>query len=111
MGISCDQDGTTLSKHISPLSIVQTFMNCFTANDKEGKVIIELSGEYKVPTLRYVVLNPSIPFLNVRKEAYGFVLAGGTSSPFTHVISELLGVQEVVNEMKQVDNEIMASKQ
>ena len=44
----------------------------------------------------------------MRKEGYGIVLVEGTLSPFTHVISKLLGMDEITNEMKQADYKVMA---
>uniref|UniRef100_A0A7S4UFP6 ATP-dependent helicase C-terminal domain-containing protein n=4 Tax=Ditylum brightwellii TaxID=49249 RepID=A0A7S4UFP6_9STRA len=89
-----------MSKHISSLSIVQTFLTCLTSTQHEGKVVPEwptrdsLSGgrgrSMKHPTLRYVSLQPSSSFSDILNEAHAVILAGGTLRPFSHVATELL---------------------
>jgi Rad3-related DNA helicase len=54
-----------------------------TKNDRGGGV--------KVPTFRYVLLNPAAFFQNVLEEAHALALVGGTLRPFVHIAAELVG--------------------
>ncbi len=101
-----EDDPDFLSKHISCMSIVETFMKCLTGKDREGRVIIERpnlqsndeackeelrrSGSMK-PSFRYLLLDPSASFNDVIDEAHAIVLAGGTLRPFPHIATELFG--------------------
>ena len=98
-----DEDGDDpdfVSKHVSAMSIVQTFLSCLTGSHREGKVVVEWPdedsadirsrGASRHPTFRYVLLNPAAHFTDVLDEAYAVVLAGGTLRPFSHVAAELV---------------------
>ena len=98
-----DEDGDDpdfVSKHVSAMSIVQTFLSCLTGSHREGKVVVEWPDETSAdlrarstsrhPTFRYVLLNPAAHFTDVLNEAYAVVLAGGTLRPFSHVAAELV---------------------
>jgi chromosome transmission fidelity protein 1 len=92
-----------LSKHVSAMSVVQTFLEKLVHTDKEGKVVIDWPGhqvetdsrsshgQQKHAALRYVLLQPAAFFQNVLKEAHALALVGGTLRPFVHVAAELLG--------------------
>lgn len=93
-----------LSKHVSAMSIVQTFLEKLTFSGKEGKVVTDWatasvgnvddsrsSQRAQHPTLRYVLLHPAAFFENVLDEAHALALVGGTLRPFVHVAAELLG--------------------
>jgi len=94
-----EEDPYFVSKHISCMSIVETFIKCLTTSKKEGRVIIESPSSNGadsehishavVPCFRYLLLDPSIEFRNVVEEAYSIILAGGTLRPFDHVAQEL----------------------
>jgi len=94
-------DPDFVSKHVSSLSIVQTFLSCLTGSHREGKVVVEWPddeanaslhsrGALQHPTFRYVLLNPAAHFTDVLDEAYAVILAGGTLRPFSHVAAELV---------------------
>lgn len=99
-----------LSKHVSAMSVVQTFLEKLTFSGKEGKVVTDWptlgvgdldndsrSGRsLEFPTLRYVLLHPAAFFENVLDEAHALALVGGTLRPFVHVAAELLGDQGTV---------------
>jgi chromosome transmission fidelity protein 1 len=97
---SVEDDGQAISKHVSPLSLVHSFLEKLTSTSKEGKVVTDWpkdsrSKTEKYPTLRYVLLHPSAQFQNILDEAYAVALVGGTLSPFAHVAAELLGINYV----------------
>ena len=109
-------DPEFISKHISSMSIVETFLKCLTSTQKEGRVIIETpnidSSVYDdsrtsmntVPCFRYLLLDPSNEFKHVLDEAHAVVLAGGTLRPFSHVATELFGSnQRLVEQAKRAD--------
>ena len=94
-----DEEGPEiLSKHVSAMSIVQTFVEKLTCTGKEGKIVIDLPDESNSrcssPCFRYVLLNPASFFENVLQEAHALALVGGTLRPFVHVATELLGQDE-----------------
>ncbi len=112
------EDPEFVSKHISAMSVVETFLKCLTSTQKEGRVIIETphvdpsadndSRSYadKVPCFRYLLLDPSIEFKNVLDEAHAVVLAGGTLRPFSHIATELFGANHrLVEEATRADME------
>lgn len=97
-----EEDPNFVSKHISYMSIVETFLKCLTSTQKEGRIVIkhgssgdcitnDRSGASRkvVPKFCYLLLDPSTEFENVLNEAHAIVLAGGTIRPFKHVASEL----------------------
>mmetsp|Transcript_10780 Transcript_10780/g.15882 ORF Transcript_10780/g.15882 Transcript_10780/m.15882 type:complete len:520 (+) Transcript_10780:1277-2836(+) len=96
---SNDNDNDTgLSKHVSSLSIVQTFLTKLTCTAKEGKFVTDWpkvtsdtrSTADRHPTLRFVALHPATYFENVVNEARAVALVGGTLQPFGHIAAELL---------------------
>jgi chromosome transmission fidelity protein 1 len=102
-----DPDG--LSKHVSAMSVVQTFLEKLTLSGKEGKVVTDWpsgvvgdcddsrsSRRLEHPTLRYVLLHPAALFENVLDNAHALALVGGTLRPFVHVAAELMGDQGTV---------------
>lgn len=102
-------DPNFISKHISCMSIVETFLKCLTSSETEGRVVIELASSDtddsdircydKMARFRYLLLDPSIQFSNVLDEAHSIILAGGTLQPFNHMVQELF----------RSDNDLMTS--
>lgn len=103
------QNDDVLSKHVSAMSVVQTFLEKLTFSDKEGKVVTDwptakIGGLNDLrsrqgqehATIRYVLLHPAAFFENVLDEAHALALVGGTLRPFVHVAAELLGDQGTV---------------
>ena len=104
-------DPNFVSKHISSMSIVESFFKCLTSTEKEGRVVIETPGEKEaadkedsrasadaIPCFRYLLLDPSNEFKNVLDEALSVILAGGTLRPFVHVATELFGSERALVE-------------
>ena len=101
-GGSLGPDG--LSKHVSAMSIVQTFIEKISLCGQEGKVVVDVprridshedstghSANRSHLALRYVLLLPASFFENILDEALALALVGGTLRPFAHVATELLG--------------------
>ena len=72
-----ESGSTFISKHISSLAVVQTFLQCLTTNQNEGKIAVDWPSDGSknhnkynttVPTLRYVLFNPSAKFGHVLKD-------------------------------------------
>ncbi|KAL7535938.1 hypothetical protein ACHAXR_007954 [Thalassiosira sp. AJA248-18] len=91
-----EENADFTSKHISSMSIVETFLERLTGTSREGKVIVEWPSEelltvMKNPTFRFVQIHSASQLDNVVEEAHAIILAGGTLRPFTHVAAELFG--------------------
>lgn len=109
-----------VSKHISQMSVVETFLRCLTSSQQEGRVIIEIpekstnkidlesrNSTHLKANFQYLLLDPSTEFNNIRKEAHSIVLAGGTLRPFTHIATELLGSdKDLVKKASEVEKSI-----
>jgi DNA repair helicase (rad3) len=105
--VNADDPGF-ISKHVSSMSIVESFFRCLTSTQKEGRIIVEIPnnsspGEYtsrlsdnSVPSFRYLLLDPSNEFKNVLEDAHAVVLAGGTLRPFAHMATELFGSEQML---------------
>ncbi|KAL3822856.1 hypothetical protein ACHAXA_006220 [Cyclostephanos tholiformis] len=95
-GIPSKETADFLSKHVSPMSIFETFIQRLTGTSKEGKIIVEwpaveLSTGVQNATFRFVQIHSGSPLENLVQESHAIVLAGGTLRPFTHVAAELFG--------------------
>jgi Rad3-related DNA helicase len=81
-------DPNFVSKHISCMSLVESFLQCLCGTDREGRVIVEIPNldqsstsdirrsTQPYPCYRYLLLDPSIHFQSVIDEAHAVVLAG-----------------------------------
>ena len=105
-----ENDPRFLSKHVSPLSIVQKFFECLSRSHNEGKIAVDwpanVNEVMSIPTLRYVLLNPSAKFTHILQEAHSVVLAGGTMRPFSHIACEILGPSAAQREAVRSDAQI-----
>ena len=104
-----DSLGCGISKHVSALSIVETFLCKLTSASNEGKVVtdwpkvnfdVRSTASAQEPTLRFVALHPAVHFRNVVDEARAVALVGGTLRPFNHVAAELLDNSYLVDATK-----------
>lgn len=120
--VNADDPGF-ISKHVSSMSIVESFFRCLTSTQKEGRIIVEIPnnsspGEYtsrltanSVPSFRYLLLDPSNEFKNVLEDAHAVVLAGGTLRPFVHMATELFGSEQMlVGQAKKAEVEHEAAE-
>lgn len=94
---SRDSKSEFVSKHVSSMSVVETFLDRLCGISREGKIIVEWpspqdvsTGAQKSPAFRFVQIQ-SASQLDIRDDAHAIVLAGGTLRPFTHVAAELFG--------------------
>ena len=95
-----EDDPDFISKHISPLSIVRSFLLCLNTSSTDGKVVVEwpvrdenekkTEFAIKHASFRYVLLNPAAQFEDIVDEAHAIALVGGTIRPFSHIASELV---------------------
>jgi len=117
-------DPSFISKHISSMSIVESFFRCLTSTQKEGRIIVEIPksccspdegvsrlSTSLVPGFRYLLLDPSNEFKNVLEDAHAVVLAGGTLRPFVHMATELFGSEQMlVGQAKKAEVEHEAAE-
>ncbi|KAJ7069950.1 helicase C-terminal domain-containing protein [Mycena amicta] len=77
---------------VPPLHTVEAFLLSLTGANEDGRVTISLlrtpSGKEEVE-MKYQLLNPAPPFLEVLQSARSVILAGGTMSPIPDVINQL----------------------
>ena len=82
------------SKHISPLSYVQTFLLSTSNADTDGRIRVYYNNDLETVVFKYIMLNPALHFQNIIKDARSVVLAGGTMQPIKSVIRDLMSVDE-----------------
>lgn len=81
--VDAEQQNTFVSRHISALSIVETFLERLTCTSREGKVIIEWPG-YSASNaggnamFRFVQIHSASLLDGMVEEAHAIILAGGT---------------------------------
>ncbi|KAF7297812.1 Chl1 helicase [Mycena kentingensis (nom. inval.)] len=77
---------------VPPLYTVEAFLLSLTGANEDGRLTLSLvrllSGKDDVE-LKYQLLNPAPPFLDVVESARSVILAGGTMSPVPDVINQL----------------------
>jgi chromosome transmission fidelity protein 1 len=76
------------SRHISPMSIVETFLQKLTyANDDDGQIVID----YRQPKIEFVVLNPAVHSSDdLWTKPRAVCLVGGTLQPIDVMVQELI---------------------
>ena len=87
MGVEAGDGTEFMSRQISPLRNIQTFLMSLTNANKDGRVVVSCSDESKA--LKFVMMNPAIHFREIVDEARSVVLAGGTMQPVSDVIQQL----------------------
>lgn len=102
-----------LSKHVSSMSIFETFIQRLTGTSREGKIIIEWPAEEPLTgvqnaTFRFVQIHSGSQLENLVQDAHAIVLAGGTLRPFTHVAAELFGDDVDVMSAASIAEEYLA---
>ena len=80
-----------LSKHVSAMSIVETFLEKLTTTNSEGKFVFEKAFGSSSAAFRYVLLDPATFLEPILNQAHAVALVGGTLRPFAHVATELVG--------------------
>eukprot|EP00977_Amphora_coffeiformis_P005816 scaffold1223_cov151-Amphora_coffeaeformis.AAC.9 len=89
------ETGEKLSKHVSAMSLVETFLQKLTSTENEGKIVMEDASIKSSATFRFVLLDPAAFLSPILREAHAVALVGGTLRPFGHVASELLMDKEI----------------
>eukprot|EP00505_MAST-04D_sp_SCG-Rhode-Island_P001470 Stramenopile-MAST_4_protein_1470 len=80
-----------ISKHMSPLSMIQTFLSALLNSDSDGRVRVQSNADGTI-WLKYIMLNPAIHFQSIVQESRSIILAGGTMQPVSGMIRDLLAV-------------------
>ena len=83
---------TSISKHISPLSYVQTFLLSTSNAATDGRIRVYYDANLKTTVFKYIMLNPALHFKNIIRDARSVILAGGTMEPINSVIRDLMAV-------------------
>lgn len=92
-----------LSKYVSAMSIVETFLEKLTSTVDEGKIVTDDSSKSKVPGFRYVLLDPATFLAPILNEAHAVALVGGTLRPFGHVAAELIADTAIQENASKAD--------
>ncbi|KAK0187881.1 helicase C-terminal domain-containing protein [Armillaria mellea] len=76
---------------VPPLHAVEDLMRSLTTTTEDGKISLSLVGNvgHEDVEIKYQLLNPAPPFMEVVEEARSVILAGGTMSPISDVINQL----------------------
>ncbi|PBK75042.1 DNA repair helicase [Armillaria solidipes] len=76
---------------VPPLHAVEDLMRSLTTTTEDGKISLSLVGNvgHEDVEIKYQLLNPAPPFMEVVEEARSIILAGGTMSPISDVINQL----------------------
>jgi chromosome transmission fidelity protein 1 len=82
-----DDNDEELSRHVSPLMVVENFIFTLSNQNKDGRILIY--EEKKNIVFKYLLLNPSESFKSLVEEARTVVLAGGTLEPISDFIEQL----------------------
>ncbi|KAK0441552.1 helicase C-terminal domain-containing protein [Armillaria borealis] len=76
---------------VPPLHAVEDLMRSLTTTTEDGKISLSLVGNvgHEDVEIKYQLLNPAPPFMELVEEARSVILAGGTMSPISDVINQL----------------------
>lgn len=78
-----------VSRHVSALKSVETFILSLTNADRDGKLVIQPAKHRAKVELKFLLLNPAVYFEDILLGARAVVLAGGTMSPMKQFTDEL----------------------
>ncbi|KAM5252264.1 ATP-dependent DNA helicase DDX11 isoform 7-T37 [Hipposideros larvatus] len=74
----------------SPLMHVEGFLAALTTANQDGRVILSRQGSLSQSGLKFLLLNPAVPFAQVVKECRAVVITGGTMQPVSDFREQLL---------------------
>uniref|UniRef100_A0A8C4MDP0 DEAD/H-box helicase 11 n=1 Tax=Equus asinus asinus TaxID=83772 RepID=A0A8C4MDP0_EQUAS len=74
----------------SPLMHIEGFLAALTTANQDGRVILSRQGSLSQSSLKFLLLNPAVPFAQVVKECRAVVIAGGTMQPVSDFREQLL---------------------
>ncbi len=83
-------DDVYVSHHISALQTTHAFLMALTTANADGRVIIVRRPNKRESYLKFILLNPSVHFADIAREARAVVLIGGTMQPSGSLIQQLL---------------------
>eukprot|EP01147_Barroeca_monosierra_P002573 gene2574-5491_t len=76
-----------LSKHISPLRVIQSFFEALTHSEQDGRIIIKRGT--RSSSLCFMLLNPAVYFEEVIVQARAVAVLGGTMGPIDDFVDQL----------------------
>ncbi|XP_045685142.1 putative ATP-dependent RNA helicase DDX11-like protein 8 isoform X2 [Phyllostomus hastatus] len=82
----------------SPLMHIEGFLAALTTANQDGRVILSRQGSLSQSSLKFLLLNPAVPFAQVVKECWAVVIAGGTMQPVSEFREQLLACAGVAAE-------------
>jgi chromosome transmission fidelity protein 1 len=94
-----DDTESILSKHVSPMSIVESMLHKLLLDQDHGKIVTDSATQ----ELRYVLLHPAVGCPELFQQPYGVCLVGGTLRPFGYLAAELVQDVKVVEQATQAD--------
>lgn len=66
----------------SPLMLIQSFLESLCNADKDGRIVVSQTGGHLASSsLKFLLLNPSVHFTDIVREARAIIVAGGTMQP------------------------------
>ncbi|XP_054574752.1 ATP-dependent DNA helicase DDX11 [Eptesicus fuscus] len=74
----------------SPLMHIEGFLEALTTANQDGRVMLSRQGSLSQSSLKFLLLNPAVPFAQVVKECRAVVIAGGTMQPVSDFREQLL---------------------
>ncbi|XP_014394953.1 PREDICTED: probable ATP-dependent RNA helicase DDX11 isoform X2 [Myotis brandtii] len=74
----------------SPLMHIEGFLEALTTANQDGRVMLSRQGTLSQSSLKFLLLNPAVPFAQVVKECRAVVIAGGTMQPVSDFREQLL---------------------
>ncbi|ELU04301.1 hypothetical protein CAPTEDRAFT_175213 [Capitella teleta] len=81
----------------SPLMQIESFLEALTNSDRDGRIVITQQPLLSNCSVRFILLNPSVHFSEIIREARAVILAGGTMQPvndFKEQLFKAAGVPE-----------------
>ncbi len=79
-----------VSHHISALQTTHAFLMALTTADADGRVLVIKRTKKEEACLKFILLNPSMHFADIARQARAVVLIGGTMQPSGSLIKQLL---------------------
>ncbi|XP_058415053.1 ATP-dependent DNA helicase DDX11 isoform X1 [Diceros bicornis minor] len=85
-----EEEAARALRPASPLMHIEGFLAALTAANQDGRVILSRRGNLSQSSLKFLLLNPAVPFAQVVKECRAVVIAGGTMQPVSDFREQLL---------------------
>ncbi|XP_029455811.1 ATP-dependent DNA helicase DDX11 isoform X2 [Rhinatrema bivittatum] len=85
-----ETDDNEQPRMASPLMQIEGFLSALTNANEDGRVIINRQATVGQSSLKFLLLNPAVPFAQVLKECRSVIIAGGTMQPVSDFKEQLL---------------------